>query len=94
MPKRMPRELWRIRRAEVWKHDEGKCVHCGIEVDLDKCQIDHISRHKPLDNRLPNLRTLCKVCHALRLDSGHRGLTGRLLQQGLLPANWRELVWE
>lgn len=94
MPRRMPRELWRVRRAEVWKRDNGKCVHCGKEVDLDKCQIDHISRKKPLDNRLTNLRTLCDVCHALRLDRGHRGLTAKLLHLNKLPANWRELLWE
>jgi 5-methylcytosine-specific restriction protein A len=63
-------------------------------ISLDKCQIDHINRRKPLDNRLTNLRTLCPVCHALRLDAGHRGLTGKLLRKDLLPANWREMVWE
>lgn len=95
MPRRrQPRQIWRITRLRIWDRDGKRCVHCHKPLALNECHIDHIRSGKLGSNADSNLRTLCKVCHALRLDHRHRGLLFKLLSQGLLPENWRELVWE
>ena len=103
MPRtRQPKEIWRETRMKVWLRDEGRCqsplqppiCQGKPQIGWDKCHIDHIKSGKLGTNDLDNLRVLCPVCHALRSDSRHRGLTTKLLQQNLLPSNWRELTWE
>ncbi len=95
MPKRrLSYELWNIVREEVWERDKHKCSNCLIEVTLKDCNIDHIRSGKLGTNEMKNLRTLCKKCHVLRLDFRHRGMTSRALKGGIIPPNWRDLVWE
>jgi len=95
MPKkRPPKEVWLKLRKIVWGRDCGKCVHCNIPVSLEECNIDHIRSGKLGTNALSNLRTLCKRCHVLRDDKRHRGMVSKALKDGVIPPNWRELVWE
>lgn len=95
MPRhRPPREVWSAIRRIVWQRDSGKCVHCGADVPLDECHIDHIRSGKLGTNELSNLRTLCRRCHVLRLDRRHRGMIANALRDGVIPPNWRELTWE
>ena len=103
MPKkRLPRELWSNLRREIWLRDNGQCqsplqppLCIGKPmIPLNECHIDHIKSGKLGTNERDNLRVLCPVCHALRADHRHQGLTAKLLRKGLIPSNWRELVWE
>ena len=94
MPKkRPPKEVWLRLRKIVWERDVGKCVRCDVLVSLEECNIDHIRSGKLGTNSLSNLRTLCKRCHVLRDDKRHRGMISRALKDGIIPPNWRELVW-
>lgn len=95
MPKhRPPREVWAVIRRQVWERDAGKCVRCGTPLTLKEAHIDHIKSGKLADNSLSNLRTLCRRCHVLRRDNRHRGMIAKALEDGIIPPNWRELVWE
>ncbi len=95
MPKiRLPRELWSDVRVRVWERDGQKCIRCGVSVELEECHIDHIRSGKLAGNGMGNLRTLCRRCHVLRADERHRGMIASALRDGVIPANWRELVWE
>ena len=95
MPKhRPPREVWDELRRIVWVCDGGKCTHCHEPVPLEKCHIDHIKSGKLGTNKVKNLRTLCRRCHVLRADNRHRGMIAKALKDGIIPPNWRELVWE
>lgn len=102
MPKhRPPREVWEETiRPTVWQRDHGRCQgpYCQGEPEwslpLEKAHIDHIRSGKLADNKLSNLRTLCRRCHVLRADRRHRGMIAAALRDGLIPPNWRELVWE
>ena len=95
MPKtRQPREVWQETRKRVWERDSRKCVRCGCPVSLEECHIDHIQSGKRGTNHMSNLRTLCRRCHVLRGDPRHRGMTAKALADGIIPWNWRELVWE
>ena len=95
MPKsRQPREIWRETRKRIWKRDGGRCQHCGALVALNECHIDHIKSGKLAGNEDSNLRVLCRRCHVLRIDKRHRGMTAGALRDGIVPPNWRELVWE
>jgi 5-methylcytosine-specific restriction endonuclease McrA len=94
MPRsRQPREIWAETRRAVFERDGGRCVHCGAEVALDQCHIDHIQSGKHGTNEMHNLRALCRRCHVLREDNRHRGMTAAALRDGIIPPNWRELVW-
>jgi 5-methylcytosine-specific restriction endonuclease McrA len=100
--KRQPKEVWKMTRLKVWLRDGKRCqspLESPIcqgkpEIALDRAHIDHLQSGKLGTNDMSNLRTLCPVCHALRADHRHQGLFAKLLRQGLLPENWRELVWE
>ncbi len=94
MPKkRPPREVWDEHRETTWKKNGGRCRRCGIEVPLKEAHCDHIRSGKSADNSIANRRTLCRRCHVLRADFRHRGMIAAALRDGLIPPNWRELVW-
>lgn len=92
--KRLSRELWRAKRERVLRRDAYRCVRCQSELSARTAHIDHIQSGKLGTNRMSNLRALCVRCHALRADGRHRALTAKAVRDGLIPANWRELVWE
>src|ERR1041385_1862664 len=96
MPKsRPPREVWLGKdRPAIWLRDKRSCVHCGARLTLNEAHIDHIVSGKRGTNHYKNLRTLCRRCHVLRADLRHRGMIAAALRDGIIPANWRELVWE
>lgn len=100
MPRhRQPREQWlTLTRPRIWKRDRGQCFRClqlGIAhvLPLERCHIDHTQSGKLGSNRDDNLRVLCLMHHALRLDQRHRGMIGGALRSGLIPPNWREHLW-
>ena len=92
--KRQPKEIWQLTRARIWKRDGGRCLHCSEPVTLEACHIDHITSGRLASNADTNLRVLCRRCHVLRQDPRHRGMIGAALRAGIIPPNWRELVWE
>lgn len=101
MPKsRPPKEIWQHLREIVYKRDKGKCQgpYCKDKsdwsIELDKCHIDHIKSGKLADNKISNLRVLCRYCHVLRSDNHHRGMIAKALSDGIIPPNWRSLVWD
>ncbi|WP_414587041.1 HNH endonuclease [Scytonema sp. PCC 10023] len=90
--KRQPPEQWQLTRDRIYKRSSGICTSprdappkknglCMGEIELKVAHIDHI---KPLSsggsNHASNLRTLCPVCHALRLDRKHNGMRSRLVR--------------
>ena len=103
MPKsRQPREVWHETRRKVWERDGGCCQSplqpplCTGKpfIELERCHIDHIKSGKLAGNGMDNLRVLCPTCHALRLDGRYRGMIANALNKGIIPPNWRELVWK
>jgi 5-methylcytosine-specific restriction endonuclease McrA len=78
----------------VWLRDGRRCTHCNLPVEFKKCHIDHVQSGKRGSNGMRNLRTLCRRCHVLRADNRHRGMVAAALRDGIIPPNWRELVWE
>lgn len=97
MPKkRQPREVWEVTRIRVYERDGGLCQYPKGKhpVALNEAHIDHVVSGKLGSNEDSNLRTLCRMHHCLRSDSRHRGMIASALRDGLIPPNWRELVWE
>ena len=93
--KRQPYEIWySVTRPAVWKRDRKQCVRCKTPVSLEDAHIDHVVSGKLGSNCRSNLRTLCRRCHVLRADLRHRGMIAKALEDGIIPSNWRELVWE
>src|SRR5690349_4498358 len=84
MPKsRQPPEIWNRTRQRIWTRDGKKCVRCGVRLLLRDCHIDHLESGKKGTNQDCSFQTLCRRCHALRLDFRHRGMTHRALRDGL-----------
>lgn len=95
MPKkRQPNEIWRETRRKVLARDGWQCVRCNIPLTVKTAHIDHIRSGKLGTNEMKNLRALCRRCHVLRADFRHRGMIASALRDGIIPANWRKLVWE
>lgn len=100
MPKsRQPREIWQETRERIWLRDKGRCQgpYCADKpewsIKLSECHVDHIRSGKLGSNCDDNLRVLCRRCHVLRADHRHKGMIGKALELGIIPPNWRELVW-
>lgn len=91
---RQPKEVWSLTRARIWARDSGLCRHCAVSVALDVCHIDHIRSGKLASNKDTNLRVLCRRCHVLRADMRHRGMIASAIRDGIIPPDWRPLVWE
>jgi 5-methylcytosine-specific restriction enzyme A len=95
MPKkRQSKEIWIQTRRRIWLRDKKYCVRCKISIGLDKCHIDHIKSGKLGTNEDSNLRTLCRPCHVLRADLRHKGMIAKALADGIIPSDWRQLVWD
>jgi len=98
--KRQPIAIWRDTREAVWIRDKGRCQgpYCKDKPEwslpLDECHIDHIRSGRLAGNDKDNLRVLCRRCHVLRLDNRHRGMISKALSLGIIPPDWRELLWE
>lgn len=92
--RRQPKEVWDETRKRVWERDGCKCFHCTRLLSLKECHIDHIKSGRYGSNKMENLRVLCRKCHVLRLDFRHRGMIANALRDGIIPPNWRQLVWE
>lgn len=93
--RRQPMDVWRENtRPKVFARDGGVCVKCQAELTLEICHIDHIQSGICGSNHINNLRTLCRRCHLLRADKRHQGMVAKALRDGIIPPNWRELVWE
>jgi 5-methylcytosine-specific restriction endonuclease McrA len=74
--------------------DNYQCFKCAIVLTENTAHIDHVQSGKNGSNADSNLRPLCRRCHVLRADFRHRGMIARALEDGIIPPNWRELVWE
>ena len=60
---RLPDEV----RAAVWHRDEGRCVRCGAEQEL---QFDHvIPFSRGGGNTVENIQVLCGPCNRAKGDS-------------------------
>ena len=95
MSKYPRKKVWQQIRKTVWQRDKGICHHCHKQVTLEEYHCDHIiPKSEQGSYDLDNLRTLCRRCHILRANSKHRGMIAKALFDGIVPANWRELVWE
>lgn len=96
--KRQPKEVWEATRRRVWERDGGRCQgpYCKTAppLALETCHIDHIISGRRASNADANLRVLCRRCHVLRADNRHRGMAAKALELGIIPSNWRTLVWE
>jgi len=94
--KRQPREIWLSTRKQVWLRDHGLCQYPYGKhpVSLEEAHIDHIRSGKLGTNGMSNLRTLCRYHHVLRLDRRHRGMIAKALRDGVIPPNWRDLLWD
>jgi len=97
--RRLPRARWAQRRQAVWTRDGGHCQGPACQgaapIPLARAHIDHIT---PLSgggtNAMGNLRTLCRRCHVLRAGHEHQGMIAAALRDGIIPPDWRPLVWE
>lgn len=96
--KRQPKEIWQATRARIWARDGGLCTgpcQSPKVIPLNQCHIDHIRELScGGTNSDSNLRVLCRRCHVLRLNKSHRGMIAAALKDGIIPPNWRELMWE
>lgn len=95
MPRKRPHPtLWKEIRKRVFFRDHEKCVRWKILLTLATCHIDHIISGKLGNNRIENLRTLCRPCHVLRIDNRHRGMIGKALEDGIISPDYRNFMWE
>lgn len=97
--RRLPRELWEQIRQQVWERDGRRCIgpYCrnAGPISLTEAHIDHrVPVSQGGTNHIGNLRTLCRRCHVLRAGRAHSGMIAGALRDGIIPADWRSLVWD
>jgi 5-methylcytosine-specific restriction enzyme A len=69
-------------------------VRCRKPQEITECHVDHIVSGKRGTNALANLRVLCRRCHVLRSCNRHQGMIAAAIEDGIIPADWRPLVWD
>jgi 5-methylcytosine-specific restriction endonuclease McrA len=99
--RRQPRAIWQQTRQRIWQRDNGRCQgpYChektARSIPLKKAHIDHVLELScGGTNADSNLRVLCRRCHVLRASHAHQGMVLNALRDGIIPVNWRSLVWE
>lgn len=99
--RRQPRAIWQQTRQRIWQRDKGRChgPYChdkpARSIPLNKAHIDHVLELSyGGTNADSNLRVLCRRCHVLRASHAHQGMVLKALRDGIIPVNWRSLVWE
>lgn len=99
--RRQPSSLWQETRTRIWRRDSGRCQgpYCQHQSPYSLCledaHIDHILElSQGGADSDDNLRTLCRRCHCLRASIAHHGMVASALRDGVVPPNWRALVWE
>lgn len=66
-PKTRSRTITQSVRRKIWKRDNGQCVNCGSELELE---YDHIIPFsKGGSNSENNIQLLCRVCNRVKSDS-------------------------
>jgi 5-methylcytosine-specific restriction endonuclease McrA len=97
--RRPPQAVWQLLRAEVWARDSESC--CGpycVDAPSLPLKVVHIDHIVPLSkggsNHIDNLRVLCRRCHVLRAGHEHQGMIAAALRDGVIPPDWRPLVWD
>jgi len=93
---------WRAQRRRARERDGGQCAHCGAPEQDRQHDIHHLRPFRDFGyvrglnqayqeaNRLANLVTLCRVCHA-RAENGQR-FNGALERLAYLLGNVAPLV--
>lgn len=101
MRRRQPRMIWQQTRQRIWLRDQGQCQgpYCQnrlpYSLPLHRAHIDHVLELSyGGTNADSNLRTLCRRCHTLRASKAHQGMIAQALKAGIIPPDWRSLVWE
>jgi len=56
-----------MNRCYAFNRDKGRCKICGVWLDNKDVETHHLKSTLPIDevNRVPNLVSLCRVCHHL-----------------------------
>lgn len=80
-------------KSQVLARDGHVCVRCGAALDSSTARVDRVSKLES-DKKPSNLRTLCAPCYVLRLIPGREGLRAQALADGIIPPDWRSLVWD
>lgn len=88
----MSTEAWNAEGRAIWERGGKRCARCLRELpDYRDCRTD-TAPTQPADEEHV---TLCVPCYTLR-SHAKRWRTanmGAMVAAGILPKNWRELVW-
>jgi 5-methylcytosine-specific restriction protein A len=92
MPRRRLPKMMQPLRQILWERSGGLCQYPyrSHPVPLEEAHVDRIGSGS---NALSNFRTLCRFHKILRAASLDQQLVARALADGIIPPNWRELVW-
>jgi hypothetical protein len=81
---------------EVLQRDNRQCFRCHTDVSESTARVDFVDLLN-LGNTsfyAENLRTLCRRCFVLRANFRRQSMIANALSDGIIPPNWRGLVWE
>lgn len=96
MVRRPESRVTQATKERLLERDGWKCVRCGMVLGKSTVRIDHIKTGYGWDGSSgdSNRRCLCRRCFALRAESRRNSEIGRCLRDGLIPPDWRPLVWD
>ncbi len=79
-----------MKREEIFRRDDYRCVYCGEQFDVDALTIDHVQpRVRGGDSSPGNVVTACGGCNTAK---GHRKLVEFLLAEGAARRNFLALA--
>ena len=75
----------------AWERDGKRCVRCNRDLpNFGDCRIDQVETVEGC-----GLGAFCVACYILRGDAKRwrTANIGAMVAAGILPKNWRDLVW-
>jgi len=87
-----PSAVWTDRGRTAWERDGRQCVRCEAFLSFKDSRTDRVDPSGSYG--LGNLRTLCRRCYTLRVANVGKGLAAGALRDGIIPPDWRGLVWD
>lgn len=84
---KIPFQKMSFSRNNLYKRDDGKCVYCGVKLELKNCTVDHLTpKSKKGPSSWLNCVLACKSCNFKKADQYLEKTNLKLLKQPTIPS--------
>lgn len=84
---KIPFQKMSFSRNNLYKRDEGKCMYCGVKLELKNCTVDHLTpKSKNGPSSWLNCVLSCRSCNFKKADQYLEKTNLKLLKTPFIPS--------